>query len=103
MCLDRKGYPTQELEWDQKLWWVHIEAAIAMLKGYRLTGTEKCLDWFLKLDAYMWSHFKNLEHPEWFGYLNCRGEVLLSLKGGQVEGELPCSERTLSDHEYCGN
>ena len=84
--MDRKGYPTQELEWDQKLWWVHIEAAIAMLKGYRLTGNEKCLDWFLKLDAYMWSHFKDPEHPEWFGYLNRRGEVLLPLKGGKWKG-----------------
>ena len=31
--MDRKGYPQQQLEWDQKIWWVHIEAAIAMLKG----------------------------------------------------------------------
>lgn len=84
--MDRKGYPTQELEWDQKLWWVHIEAAIAMLKGYRLTGNEKCLDWFLKLDAYMWHHFKDPLYPEWFGYLNRRGEVLLPLKGGKWKG-----------------
>ncbi len=84
--MDRKGYPTQELEWDQKLWWVHIEAAIAMLKGYRLTGNEKCLDWFLKLDDYMWHHFKDQLYPEWFGYLNRRGEVLLPLKGGKWKG-----------------
>ena len=84
--MDRKGYPTQELEWDQKLWWVHIEAAIAMLKGYRLTGNEKCLDWFLKLDDYMWHHFKDPLYPEWFGYLNRRGEVLLPLKGGKWKG-----------------
>ena len=84
--MDRKGYPTQELEWDQKLWWVHIEAAIAMLKGYRLAGNEKCLDWFLKLDDYMWHHFKDPLYPEWFGYLNRRGEVLLPLKGGKWKG-----------------
>ena len=35
--LDRKGAPRVELEWDQKLWWVHIESAIAMIKGYQLT------------------------------------------------------------------
>ena len=34
--LDRKGYPPQQLEWDQKLWWVHIETLISLLKGYQL-------------------------------------------------------------------
>lgn len=84
--LDAKGVPQQKLEWDQKLWWVHIESAIAMLKGYQLTGNEKCLEWFLKLDAYIWDNFKDKEYPEWFGYLNRRGEVLLPLKGGKWKG-----------------
>lgn len=84
--LDAKGVPQQKLEWDQKLWWVHIESAIAMLKGYQLTGNEKCLEWFLKLDAYLWDNFKDTEYPEWFGYLNRRGEVLLPLKGGKWKG-----------------
>lgn len=84
--LDRLGHPQQKLEWDQKLWWVHIEAAIAMLKGYHLTGNKKCLDWFLKLDEYMWKRFKDPDYPEWFGYLNRRGEVLLPLKGGKWKG-----------------
>ena len=84
--MDRKGYPQQQLEWDQKLWWVHIESAIAMLKGYVLTGNGECLRWFEKLDGYMWSHFKDREYPEWFGYLNRRGEVLLPLKGGKWKG-----------------
>ena len=84
--MDRKGHPQQQLEWDQKLWWVHIESTIAMLKGYRLTGNEACLEWFMKLHDYLWSHFKDDVYPEWFGYLNRRGEVLLSLKGGKWKG-----------------
>ena len=32
------------------------------------------------------SHFKDAEHPEWYGYLNRRGEVLLPLKGGKWKG-----------------
>ena len=84
--LDAKGVPQQKLEWDQKLWWVHIESAIAMLKGYQLTGNEKCLEWFSKLDAYLWDNFKDKEYPEWFGYLNRRGEILLPLKGGKWKG-----------------
>ena len=83
---DAKGAPQQKLEWDQKLWWVHIESAIAMLKGYQLTGNEKCLEWFMKLDEYLWNNFKDKEYPEWFGYLNRRGEMLLPLKGGKWKG-----------------
>lgn len=84
--MDRKGYPPQQLEWDQKLWWVHIETLISLLKGYQLTGDEKCLEWFQKVHDYAWNHFKDTEHPEWFGYLNRRGEVLLNLKGGKWKG-----------------
>ena len=84
--MDRKGYPQQQLEWDQKLWWVHIESAIAMLKGWQLTGSTQCLDWFSKLHDYMWNNFKDKEYPEWFGYLNRRGEMLLPLKGGKWKG-----------------
>lgn len=84
--LDRKGNPPQQLEWDQKLWWIHIESLITTLKGYQLTGSEACLEWFLKIHEYTWSHFKDQEHPEWFGYLNRRGEVLLDLKGGKWKG-----------------
>ena len=84
--MDRCGYPPQKLEWDQKLWWVHLESAIAMIKGYQLTGNAKCLEWFEKLDDYMWTHFRDEEYPEWFGYLNRRGEVLLPLKGGKWKG-----------------
>lgn len=84
--MDIKGHPTQQLEWDQKLWWVHIESAITMIKGYQLTGNEKCLEWFEKLHDYTWKNFKDYEYPEWFGYLNRRGEVLLPLKGGKWKG-----------------
>ncbi len=84
--MDRLGYPTQQLEWDQKLWWVHIETMISMLKGFLLTGNTDCLNWFEKVHDYTWAHFKDPEYPEWFGYLNRQGEVLLPLKGGKWKG-----------------
>lgn len=84
--MDRLGHPQQQLEWDQKLWWVHIESMITMIKGYQMTGNKECLEWYKKLHDYTWSHFKDTEHPEWFGYLNRRGEMLLSLKGGKWKG-----------------
>jgi len=84
--LDRKGFPVQQLEWDQKLWWVHMESLISMLKGYQLTGSAECLKWFETIHNYTWAHFKDKEYPEWFGYLNRQGEVLLPLKGGKWKG-----------------
>ena len=84
--MDRLGHPTQQLEWDQKLWWVHIETLITMIKGYQLTGNEKCLEWFERVHNYVWTHFVDEEYPEWYGYLNRQGEVLLPLKGGKWKG-----------------
>lgn len=84
--MDLKGAPTQELEWDQKLWWVHIETMISMIKGYALTGDKRCLEWFKRVHDYAWGHFRDKEFPEWFGYLDRRGDVLLPLKGGKWKG-----------------
>lgn len=84
--MDRLGRPCQQLEWDQKLWWVHIETLITMLKGYQLTGNVQCLEWFERVHNYVWTHFTDKEYAEWFGYLNRQGEVLLSLKGGKWKG-----------------
>lgn len=84
--MDVKGNPQQQLEWDQKLWWVHIEAMIAMLKGYQHTGNMACWQWFERLHAYCQTRFVDETHGEWFGYLNRQGEVLLPLKGGKWKG-----------------
>jgi N-acylglucosamine 2-epimerase len=84
--MDRRGFPLQELEWDQKLWWVHVETLVSLLKGYQLTGSEEALRWFEKVHDYTWNHFKDPEYPEWWGYLNRRGEVQLDLKGGKWKG-----------------
>lgn len=84
--MDRLGKPRHELEFDQKLWWVHLETLISMLKGYQLTGNPKCLEWFERVHDYTWKHFADPDYPEWYGYLNRRGEVLLPLKGGKWKG-----------------
>jgi len=84
--MDIKGHPPQQLEWDQKLWWVHIETIISLLKGYLLTGDIRCWHWFEKVHAYTWAHFPDAENGEWFGYLNRQGEILLPMKGGKWKG-----------------
>ncbi len=84
--LDAHGHPPQQLEWDQKLWWVHLETLVALVKGYALTGNQDLWQWYEKVHNYTWSHFPDPEYGEWWGYLNRRGEVLLPLKGGKWKG-----------------
>ncbi len=84
--MDAEGYPPQQLEWNQKLWWVHLESLVALAMGYRLTKREACWEWYQKMHDYAWSHFADRQHGEWFGYLDRRGEVLLNLKGGKWKG-----------------
>jgi N-acylglucosamine 2-epimerase len=84
--MDARGKPPLQLEWDQKLWWVHIETLIALALGYLLTRDDQCLLWYERVHEYTWKHFPDPEYGEWFGYLNRRGEVLLPLKGGKWKG-----------------
>lgn len=84
--LDSQGKPPLSLEWDQKLWWVHLESLVAVIKGFQLTGDRRLWEWFEKIHNYSWKHFSDPENGEWFGYLNRRGELLLDLKGGKWKG-----------------
>jgi N-acylglucosamine 2-epimerase len=84
--LDSQGKPPLQLEWDQKLWWVHLETLVALIMGYRLTGRDKCRQWFETVHDYVWNRFPDQEYGEWFGYLNRQGQKLLELKGGKWKG-----------------
>ena len=84
--MDARGKPPQQLEWDQKIWWAHLETLVALLMGYTRLGSQECRTWFERVHDYTWSHFPDPEFGEWFGYLNRRGEVLLPLKGGKWKG-----------------
>ena len=84
--MDAKGHPPHQLEWNQKLWWVHLETLVALLMGFNLTQRQECRAWFEKVHQYTWQHFTDKSDREWFGYLNRRGEVLLNLKGGKWKG-----------------
>ncbi len=81
--MDVLGKPHVELHWDMKLWWVHNEASIATLYGYRLTKDPELLTLFQQVDDWAWGHFRDPEFGEWFGYLNRTGESTHSLKGGR--------------------
>lgn len=84
--LDAEGRPLRQLEWDQKLWWVHLETLVALAMAYTLTKRSEFSAWYDKVHEYAWARFPDPEHGEWFGYLDRRGEVLIPLKGGQWKG-----------------
>ncbi|MCC5920136.1 MAG: AGE family epimerase/isomerase [Cyclobacteriaceae bacterium] len=83
---DILGYPPQQLEWSQKLWWVHLEAMVCMAKIVEHRGDEKAMGIFEELHNYCWRHFRDAPFGEWFGYLNRDGGVNLKLKGGKWKG-----------------
>ncbi|XP_038067868.1 N-acylglucosamine 2-epimerase-like [Patiria miniata] len=84
--LDVDGLSPTQLEWNMKLWWPHCEALIATLMAYRETKEERFLDMFEKVFDYTFSRFVDLEHGEWFGYLNQEGKVTQDFKGGPFKG-----------------
>jgi N-acylglucosamine 2-epimerase len=88
--MDFKGKPLLQLEWDQKLWWVHAEALVATAKAVRLAPTEElratAWQWYKTLHDYTWSSFPDSEFGEWFGYLHRDRRHVNELKGGKWKG-----------------
>ena len=83
---DYLGYPTDKLESNMKLWWVHNEAINAMLLAAKLTGSKAHEEWFQKLHEYSFTHFSDRAGGEWYGYLSREGEPVNGLKGGKWKG-----------------
>ncbi len=84
--VDIMGKPSEQLEWDMKLWWVHNEVLIASLLAYGLTKNKKYWDWFEKTHEYAFEHFADKKHGEWYGYLHRDGSVSHTLKGSMWKG-----------------
>ncbi len=84
--MDARGKPPEQLECNQKLWWVHGEALVALLAAYHATGRAEFAAWFEKVHDYAWTHFHDEQFGEWFGYLDRAGQVNLDLKGGKWKG-----------------
>jgi len=84
--LDARDKPMEKLEWDQKLWWVHLEALVFLSKSLKWRHDESVKGWFEKVHMYTWEHFPDPENGEWFGYLKRSGEPLSTMKGGKWKG-----------------
>ncbi|MCX7626559.1 MAG: AGE family epimerase/isomerase, partial [Candidatus Sumerlaeaceae bacterium] len=88
--MDARGKPLLQLEWDQKLWWVHAEALVALAKAIRLAPTKElrksAWEWYKRVHDYTWSRFPDPEFGEWFGYLHRDGGHVNMIKGGKWKG-----------------
>ena len=83
---DALDLPLEKLEWTMKLWWVHVESAVAALEAYKLSRMEPLRDWFEKIHSYMWEKFRRPENKEWYGYLSRQGVSTHDLAGGKWKG-----------------
>jgi N-acylglucosamine 2-epimerase len=84
--VDVENKPVQALEWDMKLWWPHNEMLIAFLKAYYLTNDEQYLEKYKLVHDYTFSHFKDEQYGEWYGYLRRDGSISTDLKGNIFKG-----------------
>lgn len=83
---DCRNFPPQCYEQDMKFWWPQCEAIIANLMAYRLTGEKRHFNRFRLAVDWSWSHLKDPEFPEWFGYLHRDGTVAQPAKGNIFKG-----------------
>jgi len=84
--VDVENKPVMSLEWDMKLFWPHCEAMIALAYAYMYTKEEKYMEWFDKIKDYVWAHFPDEGHPEWFGHLHRDGTPINYIKGSAWKG-----------------
>ena len=84
--VDVENKPVLSLEWDMKLFWVHCEAMIALTYAYWYTKDERYMEWFDKIKAYVFAHYPDEGHPEWFGHLHRDGTPINYIKGSDWKG-----------------
>lgn len=78
--MDVKSLPPLDMRWNHKLAWVHLEALQAIMKAHLLSARPVFLETFEKVHEFVWEHFPDLTHGEWFGELNREGQPLLRHK-----------------------
>ncbi len=78
--MDIKSLPPLDPRWCHKVAWVHLEALQTLLKAHVLSARPIFLETFEKTHAYVWEHFPDKTHGEWFGELTREGEPFLRHK-----------------------
>lgn len=68
-----------EDKWDTKLWWTHTEALYALLLAYSITDEKWCLDWFIRVHDYAFSHYPVPHYGEWYQRLDRYGNNISNI------------------------
>lgn len=98
---DCKNRPQQEYWHDMKFWWPQNEAVLAALYGYLATGDQKYMEMHRLADEYQFTHLKDSEYPEWFGYLHRDGSVSQTAKGNLYKGPFHIPRMLAKGYELC--
>lgn len=98
---DCKGFPPQDYSQDMKFWWPQTETVIASLYAYKLTGDEKYRSMHEMANEYMYAHFPDSEHGEWYGYLHRDGTVAQPAKGNIFKGPFHIPRMLMRAHGLC--
>ncbi len=83
---DCRGFPPQDYSQDMKFWWPQCETIIASLYAYKLTADERYLEMHRQASEWAYSHFPDVTHGEWYGYLHRDGTVAQPAKGNIFKG-----------------
>ena len=98
---DCKNLPSQYYAHDMKFWWPQTEAIIATLYAYEATGNKKYLEMHNMIHNYMYSHFPDDKHGEWYGYLHRDGTVSQPAKGNLFKGPFHIPRMLIKSHVLC--
>lgn len=71
---DIEGHPPYLPHSDKKLWWPHVEALYATLLAHELTGEPWCLEWYIRVAEWAWSHFPASNGGDWMQRLTREGQ-----------------------------
>ena len=94
--------PVQEYWHNMKFWWPHDEAFIAMTLAYKLTGEERYAIRHDMVRNWAFSHFQDVQHGDWFGYLNKDGSRANTLKGSLWKSFFHHPRAMWCCAHYCG-
>lgn len=98
--VDIDGRPTEQIEWDMKLWWPHSEALIALLKLYEKKPSTILFDKYLEIFEYTKKHFI-VDKLEWIGYLHRDNTPSTYLKGNLFKGPYHIPRMLLMNYLTC--
>lgn len=100
---DCRNLPAQDYSQDMKFWWPQTETVIACLYAYLASGDERYLEKHKLANEWMYKHFPDREHGEWYGYLHRDGTVAQPAKGNIFKGPFHIPRMLIKSYMLCND